>query len=123
MYFDIDGNEISMAEHSKLFESPNDRFLLKTLIGATDVYVSTVWIGITHGEDADGKPLIFETCVFGNNDNEVTERYSSLDDAVVGHYRNVDKFFEFHMRAKKQLKVQPKALGDGIIDIEAESVG
>lgn len=48
-----------------------------------DVKVSTVWLGLDHG--FAGKPLIFETMVFGGPLAEEQERYSTLTEAMAGH--------------------------------------
>ncbi len=127
MYYDIDGNEITQAEWSALFKT-DERMVLKTQIGASSTVVSTVWLGLAHGEE-DGKPLIFETCIFGGNgDSEVTERYTSLNDALVGHYRNVDRFFEMYMKAREMKKTRVKKLpartadATDIVDAEFETV-
>jgi hypothetical protein len=52
--------------------------------------VSTVFLGMEHGE-RDGKPLLWETLVFGGPFDEEMERYASKQEAIEGHLRMVDK--------------------------------
>lgn len=60
------------------------------LWGEMAVEVSTVWLGLNHNYGS-GRPLIFETMVFGGElDNEM-DRYSTLDEAIAGHQRMVER--------------------------------
>ena len=52
--------------------------------------VSTVFLGIDHNF-GEGKPLLFETMVFGGKLDEETERYSTWEEAVEGHNHMVEK--------------------------------
>ncbi len=48
--------------------------------------VSTVWLGLDHSFHDDMAPIIFETMLFGIDDwDEHQDRYSSADDALLGH--------------------------------------
>jgi hypothetical protein len=52
-----------------------------------DVRISTVWLGLNHNFSGLGPPLIFETMLFGL-DEEVDEyqwRYSTKEAALAGH--------------------------------------
>jgi hypothetical protein len=60
-----------------------DRTVAKTDIG--DVRVSTVFLGIDHQFEEEGPPLLFETMIFGGALDEEQWRYSTWDEAVVGH--------------------------------------
>jgi len=55
------------------------------------VFVSTVWLGMDHSWFG-GKPLIFETMVFGAGEEEEQERYSTEKEALAGHKRFVEKY-------------------------------
>lgn len=57
-----------------------------------EVDVSTVFLVINHQYD-DGPPLIFETMTFASGDafESDCERYSSEEEAVLGHVRMVAK--------------------------------
>ena len=62
-----------------------DRDIAKTTIG--DVLVSTVFLGLDHSFGEPGPPILFETMVFGGELDQRMERYSSLEDAMLGHER------------------------------------
>lgn len=50
------------------------------------VRVSTIFLGLDHNflfEDAP--PILFETMIFGGTMNHECERYSTWDEAVIGH--------------------------------------
>jgi hypothetical protein len=51
------------------------------------VRVSTVFLGLDHRWMGDGPPLTFETMIFGGRHNHYQDRYSSWDDALLGHRR------------------------------------
>lgn len=53
-----------------------------------EFFVSTVWLGIDHGPDEQGRPVIFETMVFP--DERHVERYATEEDARAGHLRAVE---------------------------------
>jgi len=50
---------------------------------ADDVRISTVFLGLDHGHG--GKPLWFETMVFGGVLDQLQERYATWDQAAAGH--------------------------------------
>lgn len=50
------------------------------------VWVSTVFMGLDH-QYSSGPPLLFETMVFGGPADQYMDRYSSYDDALLGHRR------------------------------------
>ena len=49
-----------------------------------DVKVSTVFLGLDHSF-GDGEPLLFETMIFGSENDQYQDRYSTWDEAVEGH--------------------------------------
>lgn len=56
-----------------------------------DIEVSTVFLTRPVGNDASGAPLLFETALFGPSGHiGVLRRYSSWDDARLGHRATVD---------------------------------
>ena len=59
-----------------------ERAVAKDSVG--NEVVSTVFLGIDHSCTRDGPPVLWETMVFGS-DNEVVQRYTSLKDAKSGH--------------------------------------
>lgn len=57
------------------------------------VTVSTIFLGLDHNYYGKGPPILFETIVFGltMESGEMQRRYSSWDDAEVGHKMTVKK--------------------------------
>ena len=63
------------------------------LVQRTDVpggYVSTVFLGIDHRFGGSGPPLLFETMIFGGPHDEYQQRYSTWEEAEVGHRKAVE---------------------------------
>lgn len=58
-----------------------------------DVTVSTVWLGMDHGW-GKGKPIIFETMIFGGEHDQYQERYSTQKEAVAGHEKACELAFK-----------------------------
>jgi len=53
--------------------------------GAERVRVSTVFLGLDHRFGSLGPPILWETLVFGGALDGESERYSSREDAYLGH--------------------------------------
>ncbi len=49
-----------------------------------EVRVSTVFLGIDH-QYGEGKPILWETMIFGGEHDEYQQRYHSEKDARIGH--------------------------------------
>lgn len=81
-YYDIDGSPIDMMTWARKGSSP-EKIISKTVKG--DVVVSTVWLGIDHNFGLGGPPIIFETMIFGGPFDQEQWRYSTLEQAQVGH--------------------------------------
>ena len=64
----------------------SDRHVSSTHIDT--VHVSTVFLGLDHNY-GDGPPILWETMIFGGENGEYQERYSSHSDAVAGHNKAV----------------------------------
>lgn len=58
-----------------------------------DVKVSTVFLMLDH-QYGDGPPLLFETMVFGGKLDQEQVRYSTWDEACVGHVEMVKRVEE-----------------------------
>jgi len=65
-----------------LFEFHNRRVRITYLL---DCYVSTVFLGFDHSFSDNGPPLLFETMVFDDTEEKYMSRYSTWDQAVLGH--------------------------------------
>lgn len=50
--------------------------------------VSTVFLGIDHSFFS-GPPVLFETMIFGGENDQYQERYHTLEEAMVGHEKAV----------------------------------
>lgn len=70
---------------AKWFKTAN-RTVKKTTIG--EVTVSTVFLGVEHGF-SNGKPLLFETIIFGGKFDGEIDRYTSYAEAEEGHKKTV----------------------------------
>lgn len=73
--------------------SGSERILGRTRL-TSDIYVSTVFLGIDHSHGYERKPVLWETIVFGGPMDEELERYASRKEAITGHLRMVDKVRE-----------------------------
>lgn len=71
-----------LLEFARWFEQA-DRHIALTYLG-DGVTVSTVFLGMDHNF-GDGPPLLFETMCFGSSLNEEQRRYSTYDEAEIGH--------------------------------------
>lgn len=82
-YYNVDGEKITQEEGLRLFGIDNDtRQLCKDTQG--DVAVSTVCLVIDHAF-GHGKPLIYETMIFGGEHDNEQWRYSTRLEAIQGH--------------------------------------
>lgn len=55
-----------------------------------DITVSTVFLGLDHSFGRHGPPVLWETLVFGGPNADDMERYASMEEAVLGHFRMVE---------------------------------
>lgn len=80
---DENGNPVpaSMLEWAKWFET-HDRHIANDTIDG--VQISTVFLGLDHSWSG-GKPVLWETMIFGGEHNEYQQRYTSREDALKGH--------------------------------------
>jgi len=67
-----------------------DRHVRETMQG--DNRVSTVFLGLDH-QFGEGRPILFETMVFGGPHDGEQDRYSTWVEAAVGHERWVKLVF------------------------------
>jgi|HubBroStandDraft_6_1064221.scaffolds.fasta_scaffold00345_34 hypothetical protein len=94
----------SLTKWGKWLEEPDHRSLWWT--GNPTKWVSTVFLGLDHRHWGGGPPLIFETMAFQHEGRTMDyfgrvepvaetlcqERYSSWDDAEIGHKAAVRKY-------------------------------
>jgi hypothetical protein len=74
----------SITEAGDWLEEGSDRRTVKQdEIG--DILVSTVFLGLDHSWTPGGKPVLWETMIFGGEHDQYQERYTSHKDALEGH--------------------------------------
>ena len=76
-----------IIEWAQQFEK-TDRRVAKDKIG--EVEISTVFLGLDH-QYGEGRPLLFETMVFGGEFDEEMDRYSTWEEAEKGHKTMIEK--------------------------------
>ena len=81
---------VDVEEWGKWFENISNRCVGYTEI-TSEVCVSTIFIGMDHRLLGDGPPIVFETLVMGGPLDGDGQRYSSWDDAEIGHRTYVRK--------------------------------
>lgn len=54
------------------------------------IRISTVFLGLDH-QYGEGKPLVFETMIFGGELDEEMDRYSTWEEAEAGHKAMIEK--------------------------------
>ena len=86
MYYILEGGVVrpaqSLDEWAEYFSK--DRVIARDSVGK--LTLSTVFLGIDHSTWAGEPPVLFESMVFGLEDERM-ERYCTLDEARVGHAR------------------------------------
>ena len=100
-FYSPSGRKISMSVGS-IARTLQDPHVAETEI--ENFWVSTVWTGMDmamsrfFSEKADTKPIIFETMIFGNSEkpdencelNNYQQRYSTIEEAEIGHQAAVE---------------------------------
>jgi len=79
---------VELLEWAKWFETTDRHVGNDTINGYR---ISTVFLGLDHNFGV-GAPLLFETMVFGDDDEEDMERYATYEEAEEGHKRFVEKY-------------------------------
>lgn len=99
-YFNRDGSPSTMEEVSKKRHDALESWIVSRDEFSDGGYVSTVWLGIEHGQDENGKSFIFETMT--NMDGEWYDgtRYVSQEDAAAGH----EEILREHLQERAQAK-------------------
>lgn len=77
--------ELDLISWAKWFESAN-RHVAKDKIKS--VRISTVFLGLDHCY-TNGQPILFETMVFGGKHDQWQDRYSTWEEAEIGHKKAV----------------------------------
>ena len=65
-----------------LEENPERKAVKQEHIG--DIFISTVFLGLDHAWDSE-IPVLWETMIFGGENDQYQDRYTSVEDALEGH--------------------------------------
>ena len=71
------------VEPCAMRDALENRWHLVDMVG--DVRVSTVFLGLDHSLTLDGPPVLWETMVFGGDNDQYQQRYTSRAEAIEGH--------------------------------------
>jgi len=66
-----------------LTDNDHRRIVKQDQVG--DIFISTVFLGLDHAWIPGGKPVLWETMIFGGEHDQYQERYTSHKDALEGH--------------------------------------
>jgi len=91
LYYDRAGNPVaSLTDFLGMRPFIDDCRVALDAVG--DVEISTVWLGIDHSYQAGvGRPLIFETMIFGGTHDGEQRRYATEEEALAGHVETVER--------------------------------
>lgn len=73
-----------LIEWARWFEKSKERIVKLTTI-KNDIRVSTVFLGLDHNYSGKGKPILWETMIFGGPHDQYQQRYTSRKYAMKGH--------------------------------------
>lgn len=76
--------EDNIHKWGQWFQNNTDKRVVKKTQLPDGVQVSTVFLGMDHNY-MGGKPILFETMIFGGEHDEYQERYSTWEEAEEGH--------------------------------------
>jgi len=105
--YDESGNPISISNDPNIrkdfIDAWKDRRVAQTEVGP--MHISTVFLVLDHSwsSDPDALPILFETMIFGDNEDEYQEQYSTWDEAEKGHARAVEYARELLAKAERLL--------------------
>ena len=91
-YYDIHGQPISATEWAseRSEDADSDWSKARRQTKVEDSSVSTVHLGLDH-QCGEGRPLIFESMIFGGGPDQTQVRYSTMVEAHAGHARLVEQ--------------------------------
>ncbi len=75
----------TLLEWGQWFENFDNRIVEQTMVD--DVKVSTMFLGIDHNFALTGRPLLFETMIFGGEHDQYQIRCATYDEAKIMHTR------------------------------------
>lgn len=77
--------EVDLMTWARWAESNTDDVIVAKTQLPGDVEISTVFRGIDHNFGRRGKPILWETMIFGGEHDGYQDRYTSRADAEKGH--------------------------------------
>lgn len=89
LYFDMDGNPMTLKQWATAMES-HDRWQL-LYAEPPRLRISTVWLGLDHSLRG-AEPEIFESMVWVDGDEVEQQRYATQEEAEEGHRRLVHQY-------------------------------
>jgi hypothetical protein len=91
IFYILDANGNPVAERDidawALWVQNANRTLARDVVG--DVTISTVFLGYDHNHGFSGKPILWETMIFGGLHDQYQDRYSTREGALTGHHKAV----------------------------------
>jgi len=89
MFFDHDGQPMSIDEWAHAYEDYASRVLARTQVG--EAMVITVWLGFDEDYDNDGAPLIFGSIIKLDGKYSDAIRTSTQEQANAAHVELVER--------------------------------
>lgn len=88
MYILENNKPVEAADEKQFFDwMSKNKGIAKEISGVSTI--STVFLGFDHGGlyniSTSGKPVLFETMIFGGEHNGYQKRYLEYDEAIKGH--------------------------------------
>lgn len=81
-FYDRDGKPLTLLEWAHKYEDREYRQVAEDNNG--EVRVSTIWLGVDHNW-SEGRPLYYETMIFGGPLDQTQWRWHTEKEAVAGH--------------------------------------
>ncbi len=75
--------QVDLMVWARWFGNDYNRILKRDKV-SKDVRVSTVFLGLDHAFGS-GPPILWETMIFGGKEDLYQDRYTSHEDAMIGH--------------------------------------
>ena len=89
LYYNRRGEQVGTSEAMALMRGDRHVGWTRLVVDGVPVTVSTVHLVFDH-QYSDGPPLIFQTMVFGIADDNPQWRYSTEEEAKLGHQKVVE---------------------------------
>lgn len=103
-YYKLDENNIPVKcktiDEWADFHKTKQRYLFHNKLNA--IWISTVFLGLDHSFDDTSAPVLFESMSFNNQSEMDCDRYTSYDDAKIGHYVLCKKYGIFYINPDKE---------------------